>query len=135
MKASTTALLASTLALIIALPAQAKPHGDSLRERLDRQQTAIDRGVDSGALTRREADILRTEQREIRDLARSLRDERHPARKSQRLLGSKLDRAERHIRRLASNDEVRQSGKRHGRSQGRGDIYAQGGTHGAPKPR
>lgn len=139
MKASTTALLASTLALMVALPAQARPQGGDLYERLDRQQSAIDRGVDSGALTWREAKILRTEHREIRDLARSLRnprharDDRHQRRETRRLLDIKLDRADRHIRRMAHNDEVRWSGRHDRRSSGREDAVARSETHDAPR--
>lgn len=124
MKASTTALLASTLALAMTLPAQAARHGHDVYDRLDRQQTAIDRGVDSGDLTRHETRILRAEHREIRDLARSLSRDRHASRDMRRLLDIKLDRSERHIRRLASNDAVDYRRYRDHRPERRSDDYA-----------
>ncbi|NEV63708.1 hypothetical protein [Thiorhodococcus minor] len=139
MKASTTALLASTLALMITLPAQAGRHSDGIYDRLDRQQTRIDRGIDSGELTRREARILRTEHRELRDLARSLRerghsrDNRHQRRETKRLLHKKLDRTDRRIRRLTSNDAVRWSGRHDRRWRGHRDAVARNEARDAPR--
>ncbi|MBK1722166.1 hypothetical protein CKO23_07855 [Thiocystis violacea] len=114
--------MASTIALMMALPAQAAPKGHDIDARLDRQQTTIDRGINSGELTKREAGILRQEHREIRDLARSLR--RDWSRETYRRLDRKLDRSERHIRSLASNDEVRRPRNAEHRPQPHPDSHA-----------
>ena len=111
MKASTTALLASAMALLIALPAQARRHDDGIYERLDRQQSAIERGIRSGELTRREAGILREEHREIRDLARDMGRDGYRSRELRRILDRKLDRAGRHIRELSANDAYDRGGR------------------------
>jgi hypothetical protein len=113
MKTWIRALLVPVVAFAIALQAHAGQKGTSAYERLDRQQAAIDRGVDSGALTKREAGILRQEQREIRELARRLHRDGSSPRDTRRILDKKLDQSDRHIRRLTSNDEVRYSRNDH----------------------
>ena len=69
MKKLITTAFALTLAAAIA-PAYA--HADKFQERLQRQSARIEQGVESGELTRREANILRREHRELRQLTHLL---------------------------------------------------------------
>ena len=114
MKTWNRALLVSVAVLAITLPAQAAPDRADFRDRLEHQQTRIERGIDSGDLTKREAGELREEHRAIRRLAEHLRADGYSWRERSRILDRKLDRTERHIRQLMQNDEVR-----HDRGPGR----------------
>ena len=103
MKRLTAILLLTGLSLILAFPAWAD-RGSSYRDRMEHQKSMIERGIRSGELTEREARRLRTEQREIRDLADELRDSRMPRERRHRILNARLDRAEQHIRELTRNE-------------------------------
>lgn len=101
----TVLILAGVIAV---LPAQADPgRVGGIQDRMERQQAAIDRGLDSGALTRSEARSLQYEQREIRRVADDLRRNGRSPEKSRRTLDRMLDRADWHLRDLLHNDEVR----------------------------
>jgi hypothetical protein len=107
MKTWTQALLMSVVALTIALPAQAQPGRGDFYHRLERQQAKVERGIDSGELTRREAGELRDEHREVRRLAERLRADGYSPRESDRILNRKLDRTERQLERYLHNDDYR----------------------------
>jgi hypothetical protein len=86
----------------LSLPAQAQrggPSGPRFDDRLDRQSSAIQRGIDSGELTRREARTLRREQDEARQFMRDLRREGYPPHEARRMIDRRLDRVDRQIRR------------------------------------
>lgn len=97
-----------------ALPVQADRGGDSIQDRLSHQSRAIQRGIDAGSLTRHEADGLRREQADIRQLADRLRRDGSSPRESFRMLDRRLDRSSRHIQDLMYNDAFR-----HGRDDHR----------------
>lgn len=98
-------LLIPALTMTIALPAMANPGTDRIYERIDRQQARIERGIDKGELTRREAGALRGKLRETRDMARSFRH-RGMSPHEFRVLDRRLDHSDQLIRRFTSNGEV-----------------------------
>lgn len=111
----TRSLLIVTLGAAIAAPAQARSDRGSVYDRMDHQVRIMERGIESGALTKREVKILRREQYAIRDLAKDLRAEGHSSHKRRRMLDRRLDRAENHIREFMRNDERRyRSDRRNG---------------------
>jgi len=113
----TRSLLIVTLGAAIAAPAQARPHRGGVYDRMDHQVRIMERGIESGALTKREVKILRREQYEIRDLVKDLRAEGYSSHKRRRILDRRLDRAENHIRAFMHNDERRyRQDRRHGPS-------------------
>ncbi len=112
MKPWTRTLILLATGVLVALPAQAQRGGGfNVEERMDRQQGAIERGIDSGMLTRREAKSLQREQREIRHMLGEYRRDGYPPREIRRVLADRLDRAERHIRDLSHNEEVSYRGR------------------------
>ena len=108
MKTRTNMAILIALGLLVAVPAHAqRGGGPRLEDRLDRQQSAIDRGIDRGELTRDEARSLNREQREIRRLLEDLRRDGYPPREARRMVERRLERADRHIYDLTHNDERR----------------------------
>ena len=107
MKTWTQALMMSVVAVAMALPAQAQPGRGDFYNRLERQQAKVERGIDSGELTRREAGELRDEHREARRLAERLRADGYSPRERDRILSRKLDRTGRLLERYLNNDEYR----------------------------
>lgn len=112
MNRTLTKLFIATLCLFTAVPAFAG-HGWIL-DRLDRQHTRIERGIDSGELTRREARRLKKQQRRIHRLARELSANEQVSRRERRILTEKLNRASDRIYELKHNDAYRRSGGGHG---------------------
>ena len=109
MKGRKTVLILMATGWLLSLPAQAQrggPAGPRFDERLDRQEAAIQRGLDSGELTRREARTLRREQDEVRQFMHELRRDGYPPHEAQRLIERRLDRVGRHIRELSGNWDV-----------------------------
>lgn len=106
MKTWTNRLSVAVLALAVALPLAAQPGGEDLRDWMTRQQREIQRGVDTGVLTDREARSLRREQRDIRALGDDMRREGYPPHEARRRLEERLRAADRHIYDLKNNDEV-----------------------------
>ena len=106
MKTLTITLLAASFGLIATVPAYAG-HGhsyDRLYDRMERQQERIEHGIDSRELTRKEAKILKKQQRRIRRLAREFREDGWLSKRERRILRRKLDRASEQIRELKHND-------------------------------
>lgn len=91
---------------ILALSAQAQPLEPRFEDRFREQDWAIQRGRDSGALTRREVRRLRREQDEVRRLMDNLRREAYPPHEAQRQIERRLDRLDRRIYELSTNSEV-----------------------------
>jgi hypothetical protein len=100
-------LFIATLCLFTAAPAFAGHRHDRLLDRLDRQQNRIERGIDSGELTRREARTLKKQQRRIHRLAREFYADDHLCKRERRILHKKLNRASDRIYALKHNDEYR----------------------------
>ncbi len=110
MKTLTKTLLAASFCLIATVPAYAG-HGhsnghshDRLIDRLERQHVRIEDGVESRELTRKEAKILKKQQRHIRQLAREFREDGWLSKKERRILRHKLDRSSRQIREFKHSD-------------------------------
>lgn len=109
MKARNTLLVLAATGLLLSLPAQAQrawPHEPRFEDRLDHQSRAIQRGIDSGELTRREASRLRHERDEVRQFMRDLRRGGYPPHEARRMIERRLDRLDRHIRELSRNSDV-----------------------------
>ncbi|MBK1721924.1 hypothetical protein [Thiocystis violacea] len=94
-----------SLGVCTALTAVAQPGRQDIQRWLDRQQQEIQRGIDSGALTKHEARSLRRQQREIQEFGDRLRREGYPPHESRRLLQERLRDADRRIDDLTHNDE------------------------------
>ncbi len=105
MKHWTGILILTSMGLMMALPVQAKRDGRGIEDRMDRQQHAIQRGIDSGNLTRREARLLKREQREIRHFGEQIRHEGYSPKKGRKLMKKRLRRSDRHIKDLLHNRE------------------------------
>ncbi|MBK1642380.1 hypothetical protein CKO12_10920 [Chromatium okenii] len=97
------AVLFSLAGVLMALPAQA----DSIRDRLEHQRAVIERGIDNGSITRREAKELHSEQRDIRQLAEELRDAGASRSERRRVLESRLDRIDRRLRKALRDRDDR----------------------------
>ncbi|ADC62947.1 hypothetical protein [Allochromatium vinosum] len=109
MKGRNTLLVLMASGLLLSLPAQAQrggPPGPRFDDRLDFQSSSIQRGIDSGELTRREARRLRQEQDEARQFMRDLRRDGYPPHEARRMIERRLDRVDRHIRELSRNSDV-----------------------------
>lgn len=107
-----TLLGAAALGLLVTLPVQADwdrgRDRNSPWERIERQQSRIEQGVQSGALTHREARSLYRENREIRNLARDFRrNDGRLSHEERRILDSRLDQVSERIRYLNHNDRRR----------------------------
>jgi hypothetical protein len=105
MKPTTKILLVAILGLTGALPAYADSCG--LRDRMERLERRIERGIDKGDLTGGEAHRLKRERREIRALARDFRDDGHLSRRECHILAARVQRLSDHISRLKHNDRSR----------------------------
>lgn len=109
MKMLTKAVLATSLCLIVAVPAQAGygHNGGRIFDRMERQQARIEHGIENGELTRKEVKKLKKQQRRIRHLAREFRDDGRLSKKERRILHNKLDKASSRIREFKHNEDVR----------------------------
>lgn len=116
-------LFVAALCLCAAAPAFAGHRHERLHDRLDRQHIRIERGIESGELTRREARKLMKQQRRIHRLAREFYADDHLGKRERRILTQKLDRASDRIHALKHNDEYRHAGYRGGyRHRNRDDV-------------
>ena len=98
-------------------------------QRIARAEAHIERGVQSGAITRGEAHRLKGELRDIReDEARMLRDGRLNHREKERL-ENQLDSLEKNIYRAKTDDDRRYDGREHDGSHF-GKIRVVSGTYG-----
>lgn len=106
MKTWSNTLFVAAIGLLAALPAFARSGGRDIQGWMDRQQYEIQRGIDSGELTKREARHLKREQRDIRELGDRLRSEGYSPHEARRMIEDRLRDADRHISDLRYNDEV-----------------------------
>lgn len=110
MKGRNTLLVMMATGLLLSLPAQAQragPPGPGFDDRLDRQEFAIQRGIDSGELTRRETRMLRREQDEVRQFMRDVRRAGYPPHEARYMIDRRLDHMDRRIHELSHNSERR----------------------------
>ncbi len=106
MKTLTKAVITASFCLIASVPVYAG-HGqanDRLFDRLERQHERIEHGIESNELTRKEAKILKRQQRRMRQLVRVYREDGRLSKKERRILRNKLDRASYTIRDLKHNN-------------------------------
>jgi uncharacterized protein HemX len=108
-------LMAITLSLAATAPAFAghAERGDRIGERLERQQNRIEHGIENRELTRKEARVLKQQQRKIRRLAREFRDDGRLSKKERRILRAKLDRASERIWEFKHSDRSRRDRGHH----------------------
>jgi septal ring factor EnvC (AmiA/AmiB activator) len=97
-------MLAGAFVLALATTTLAAP---SIHERLDHMEARIQRGIKTGDLTRREAEGLRTELREIKKRERRMRDDGRLSERERTKLHADLDRLDRHITREKRDDQQR----------------------------
>ena len=95
MKTIVKTLLASSLCVLIALPAHAGRYqnDDRFMDRMERQHERIVAGVKSGKLTRKEVRKLKKQQRNIRSIARVFREDEAISKNKRRILEKRLDRS------------------------------------------
>ncbi len=80
---------------------------ESISERVDFAHRRIERGIDSGQLTRQEAHRLKEEFRSILEEERRMSADGHLDHRERERLNERLDRLERHISYLKHNDDRR----------------------------
>ena len=114
MKRAAKTLLIASLCLFAVAPAFAgHGHGHGrVFDRLDRQHSRIENGIDSGQLTRREARILKKQHRRISRLAHEFYEDDHLSKRERRTLRRKLNYASECIHDFRHNDEYRRYGHR-----------------------
>jgi ribosomal protein S15P/S13E len=98
-------LLFATLTAGAILPVYADSCG--LRDQMDRIERRIERGVDHGRLTPREARRLNRERRSIWRLSRELRDDGILSDNDCAILSRRVDRLDEHVRELKHNGRGR----------------------------
>jgi septal ring factor EnvC (AmiA/AmiB activator) len=79
----------------------------SIHERMDHMEVRIERGIKAGDLTRREAEGLRTELREIKRREQRMRDDGRLTERERTKLHADLDRLDRNITREKRDDQRR----------------------------
>jgi hypothetical protein len=110
MKTLNKTLLAAGLMLVATVPAYAD-HNDwkgGIGDRLERQHSRIEHGIDTGKLTRKEAKELRREQRKTRHLYREFREDGYLSKRERRKLRHRLDRVSDQIWDLKHNARSRE---------------------------
>ena len=109
MKTIAKTLLASSLCILMSMPAHAGRYydDDRLMDRMERQHERIENGVESGSLTRKEVRKLKKQQRKIRSLARVFHEDGALSKKERRILNRKLDKRSDRIKALKHNDRDR----------------------------
>jgi septal ring factor EnvC (AmiA/AmiB activator) len=99
-------LLAGAFVLSLSTAAFAAPP-PTIHERMDHMEVRIERGIKNGDLTRREAEGLRTELREIKRREQRMRDDGRLSERERVKLHEDLDRLDRHITREKRDDQKR----------------------------
>ena len=109
MKTFAKTLLASSLCMLMAVPAHAGRYHDDdrLMDRMERQHERIENGIESGALTRKEARKLKKQQHKTRKMAKKFREDGSLTKKERRALNSQLDKRSDRIWEFKHNDRDR----------------------------
>lgn len=97
-------MVGAAMAMAITMPVDAARCG--LRERVDRIERRIDRGIDSGRLTPREVRWLEHQRSRIRMLARELREDGYMSARDCHVLEQRVDDLEDSVSRLKRNDRA-----------------------------
>ncbi len=117
MKLLTKVTIATLITGMSLTPALVFAHGQGghFHQRLERQQYRIEKGIDSGALTRKEAKKLRRQHRKIRKMARHFREDGVVTKAERHKIRNKLDRTSDRIWAFKHNDDRYRRGDRHHR--------------------
>ena len=108
MKQLAKTLLAAAFSVLAVAPAYAgHGHGSGVWDRLERQHARIERGVESGELTPKEAKTLRKQHRKLHRVARKFAEHGGLSRKERRILDRRLDKASDRIWTLKHNETYR----------------------------
>ena len=91
------------IALAAAASAPAFAGGKNFHQRLENQQWRIEQGIESGALTRKEAKFLKKEQKELRKITKHLSKDGRLSKRDRHFLDDRFDEASAHIYRLKHN--------------------------------
>lgn len=108
MKSLTKTIFAASICLLTAAPVYA--HNDwngGPKDRLERQHERIEHGIDNGQLTRKEAKVLKREQRRSRHLFRDFHADGHLSKRERHKLNRHLDRVSDRIWVLKHNERSR----------------------------
>ena len=108
------AVLAGAVLMALASPVTLADRGGSIPDRVQQMDRRIDRGIQSGSLTRNEAQRLREELRGILHKERRMRDDGRLSGRERDALHADLDRLDRHITREKRDDD-RRGDRRHDR--------------------
>jgi hypothetical protein len=109
MKTLKKSLLTGGLMLLATASAYAG-HNDGkgdIRDRLDRQHARIEQGIESGKLTRKEAKVLKREQRKTRHLYHEFKEDGYLSKRERRELHRRLGRVSDQIWDLKHNERSR----------------------------
>lgn len=109
MKGRNRLLVLVATGLLLSLPVQAErggPPGPGFEDRFKRQDSAIQRGIDSGELTRQEVKKLRREQDQARQFMRDVRQDGYPPSEARSMIERRLDRIDWTIYDLSRNRDV-----------------------------
>jgi septal ring factor EnvC (AmiA/AmiB activator) len=111
MKTLTKAFLASSILLVTAVPAYAdhNERNGGILDRMERQHSRIEQGVDTGRLTRKEAKELKKNLHRSRHLFRDFSEDGYLSKKERRTLDRHLDRVSERIWELKHNKRSRHS--------------------------
>lgn len=109
MKIIAKTLLASSLCILMAVPAHAGRYHDDdhLMDRVERQHQRIVNGVKSGALTRKEVGKLKKQTHKIRSMAREFHEDDALSKKERHILNRKLNKRSDRIWEFKHNDRER----------------------------
>ena len=112
MKIIAKTLLASSLCILMAVPAHAGHYRDDGRlvDRMERQHERIKSGVKSGALTHKETRKLKKEQHKTLGKARKFREDDVLTKKERRILNKRLVRTSKRIWKFKHNDKEHYTG-------------------------
>ena len=113
MKIIAKTLLASSLCLLMAVPAHAGRYHDDGRlvDRMERQHQRIENGVESGALTHKETRKLTKQQHKTLGKAVKFREDDALTNKERRILNKRLVKTSNRIWKFKHNDKERYTGR------------------------
>jgi hypothetical protein len=102
-------LTIATLIFVFGLAWAGTAAAGPIKERIHHQRERIQKGIASGALTRREAEQLRYHQRKIRELRHYYLADGHLTRRERQALNRRLDRNSDRIHALKHNRHMRRA--------------------------
>jgi len=105
-------LIVLVVAFVLGFTTFSYSQGRGIHDRVRLAHEKIDRGIDSGALTREEAHRLKSELNSVRDDEARMKADGKLSHRERERLEKELDRLERHIARLKTNDNKRDNDRR-----------------------